>query len=78
MTSEDEVIHLRHMNTLLQEQVKAQCETIRAQQAQIEELTKQALQLSPVLHLDETGLYVTGKRWWLHVSATGFATKCNL
>lgn len=38
--------------------------------AQIEELTKQALQLSPVLHQDETGLHVAGKRWWLHVSAT--------
>ncbi len=74
MTAEDEVIHLRLMNTLLQEQVEAQCETIRAQQAQIEELTKQALQLSPVLHQDETGLYVTGKLWWLHVSATSTLT----
>lgn len=40
------------------------------QLAPIEEVTKQALQLSSVLHQDETGLYVAGKRWWMHVSAT--------
>jgi transposase len=44
------------------------------QLAQIEEMTKQALQLSPVLHQDETGLYVAGNRWWLHVSATATLT----
>ncbi len=41
MTAEDEVIHLRQTNTLLQEQVEVQRETIRAQQAQIAALTKQ-------------------------------------
>jgi transposase len=38
--------------------------------APIEALTKQALSLAEVLHQDETGVYVAGKRHWLHVSAT--------
>lgn len=49
-------------------------ERCAGQLAPIEEVTKQALQLSPVLHQDETGLYVAGKRWWLHVSATAMLT----
>lgn len=44
------------------------------QLAPIEEVIKQALQLSPVLHQDETGLHVAGKRWWMHVSATATLT----
>jgi transposase len=44
------------------------------QLAPVEEVTKQALQLSPVLHQDETGLHVAGKRWWMHVSATATLT----
>jgi transposase len=38
--------------------------------APMEELTKQTLGLGRVLHQDETGLSVAGKRSWLHVSAT--------
>ncbi len=40
----------------------------------IEELTKTALSLCDVLHQDETGLYVMGKRYWMHVSATATLT----
>lgn len=36
----------------------------------IEALTKEALRLGDLLHQDETGLYVAGRRCWLHVSAT--------
>ena len=52
MTAEDEVIHLRHTNTLLQEQVEAQRETIRVQQAQIAALTKQVQELQARLAKD--------------------------
>jgi transposase len=40
----------------------------------IEELTKTALSLSEVVHQDETGLYVGGKRSWMHVTATATLT----
>ncbi len=36
----------------------------------VEERLKEALRQAAVLHQDETGLYVTGKRHWMHVSAT--------
>jgi transposase len=36
----------------------------------IEAQIKTALAQADVLHQDETGLYVTGKRHWMHVSAT--------
>lgn len=36
----------------------------------VEERIKEALRKSPVLHQDETGLYVMGKRYWLHGSVT--------
>lgn len=36
----------------------------------VEEWIKDQLQTAAVLHQDETGLYVAGKRQWLHVSAT--------
>jgi transposase len=36
----------------------------------VEQQIKVALSHAPVLHQDETGLYVAGKRHWMHVSAT--------
>ncbi len=36
----------------------------------VEEQLKDALRQAEVLHQDETGLYVAGKRHWMHVSAT--------
>jgi transposase len=36
----------------------------------VEEQIKSALSQAEVLHQDETGLYVAGKRHWMHVSAT--------
>jgi len=39
-----------------------------------DEIVKQALSRAPVLHVDETGFRVTGKRRWLHVASTEFMT----
>jgi transposase/cell division protein FtsB len=39
-----------------------------------EEIVKQALSRAPVLHVDETGFRVTGKRRWLHVASTALLT----
>jgi transposase len=36
----------------------------------VEQQIKAALSRAPVLHQDETGLYVAGQRHWMHVSAT--------
>jgi transposase len=36
----------------------------------IEEQTKAALIAEKVLHQDESGLYVQGERWWVHVACT--------
>jgi transposase len=40
------------------------------QLAPVEQQIKAALSRAQVLHQDETGLYVAGKRHWMHVSAT--------
>ena len=40
----------------------------------VEEQIKQTLSQAAVLNQDETGLYVTGKRQWVHVSATEHLT----
>jgi transposase len=40
------------------------------QLAPVEQAIKAALSRAEVLHQDETGLYVAGKRHWMHVSAT--------
>ena len=37
---------------------------------EVEGQIKQALTKAEVLHQDETGLYVTGQRYWLHVACT--------
>jgi transposase len=44
------------------------------QLAPFEEALKTALQRSPVIHQDESGLYVQGKRHWVHVCATAQLT----
>lgn len=36
----------------------------------VEEQTKAALIAQAVLHQDESGLYVQGERWWVHVACT--------
>jgi len=40
----------------------------------VEQQIKVALSHAPVLHQDETGLYVAGQRHWMHVSATEHLT----
>jgi len=40
----------------------------------VEQQIKAALSHAPVLHQDETGLYVAGQRQWMHVSATEHLT----
>lgn len=40
----------------------------------VEGQIKEALGRGEVIHQDETGLYVTGKRHWMHVSSTGTLT----
>ena len=42
--------------------------------APVEEQIKAALRAAPVLHQDETGLYVKGTRHWLHMSSTAHLT----
>jgi transposase len=37
---------------------------------EVEQHIKEALISSAVIHQDETGLYVTGKRQWMHVTCT--------
>jgi hypothetical protein len=40
----------------------------------VQEQLKAALIAAPVLHQDETGLYVKGARQWLRVSCTAHLT----
>lgn len=39
-----------------------------------EESIKASIRGSPVAHMDETGMYVAGKRWWEHVCGTALFT----
>ena len=36
----------------------------------VEEMIKDRVTASPIVHFDETGLYTEQKRWWLHLAAT--------
>ena len=40
----------------------------------VEETIRQSLQKAQVAHFDETGLYINGKRHWLHVAGTPHLT----
>ncbi len=42
--------------------------------AEVEEHIKEALVKAEVLHQDETGLYVNGARYWMHVACTAHLT----
>ena len=42
--------------------------------APTEEAIKNAIKDSPVVHADETGMYVNGKRWWEHTLGTDLYT----
>jgi transposase len=42
--------------------------------APVEEQVKQALVEADVIHQDETGLYVAGSRYWMHVTSTASLT----
>ncbi len=44
------------------------------QLAPVEQQIKAALELSAVMHCDETGLRVNSKLWWLHVASTAQLT----
>jgi transposase len=50
--------------------LKSLVERCAEQLAPVEQHIKNHLQHAEVLHQDETGLYVEGKRYWMHVSAT--------
>ena len=72
---EERVVLLQQQETLreelqsegtLQSLVQRCAEHLKPVEAQI----KSALAQADVLHQDETGLYVAGKRHWMHVSAT--------
>ena len=41
---------------------------------EVEQQIKQALRQAEVLHQDETGVYISGKRYWMHVTSTGRLT----
>ena len=49
------------------------CELIKrcaSQLAPVEQQIKEALKAAVIIHQDETGLYVAGKRQWMHVTCT--------
>src|SRR6266516_4206673 len=54
--------------------LQALVERCAAQLAPVEQQIKIALSRAEVLHQDESGLYVAGKRHWMHVSATEHLT----
>ena len=49
-------------------------ERCNGQLAEVEEQIKEALVKADILHQDETGLYVNGLRYWMHVACTAQLT----
>jgi transposase len=60
--------------TFSQASVLAACQQSASAIPLVLKRIKTALQTSPVVHNDETGLRVEKKRWWLHVAATCWFT----
>jgi transposase len=60
--------------TFSQASVLSACQKSSQRVAPVLSQIKAALQTSRVLHADETGFRVLGKRWWLHVACTAFFT----
>jgi transposase len=60
--------------TFSEASVLAACQKSAQSVAPVIEQIKTALQTSRVLHTDETGFRVRGKRWWLHVACTAWFT----
>lgn len=48
--------------------------TVAAGLADVETVIRTLLTAAHILHVDETGIKVTGARWWLHVAATDTLT----
>jgi transposase len=65
-----EVLHEVLGASLTAGTLKTLVERCAEQLAPVEQQIQEHLQQADVLHQDETGLYVCGKRYWLHVSAT--------
>ncbi len=55
--------------------IQQMCARAAAALRPVEQQIKTALRQSPVIHQDESGLYVEGKRVWMHVTATGSLTQ---
>lgn len=51
---------------------------VSAALADVEALIRTLLTAAHILHVDETGIKVTGARWWLHVAATDTLTTYHL
>jgi transposase len=51
---------------------------VSAALADVEALIRTLLTAAHILHVDETGIKVTGARWWLHVAATDTLTAYHL
>jgi len=86
MTIEEELVWLREEHKMLRERLAQRDELIQQQQAlltvcdlitrcagqlaPVEQQITEALKQAEVIHQDETGLDVVGKRHWMHVTCT--------